>query len=79
MPSEILEVSPKSKVQCPVITVSPETKRSRDTSYFDGEISDSKSSLHVYGFHHTNNRPQLRMFVYSPGPTGNTIACVQCT
>ena len=36
--SEILKVSPKAKVQYLVITVSPEMKGSRNTSYFDGKI-----------------------------------------
>ena len=47
--SDILESSPKAKVQC-LVTVLSDMKKSRDTSYFDGEISDGKTSMRVYGY-----------------------------
>ena len=46
--SDILESSPKAKVQC-LVTVLSDMKKSRDTSYFDGEISDGKTSM-LYAF-----------------------------
>ena len=49
LPSDILESSPKAKVQC-LVTALSDMKKSRDTSYFDGEISDGKTSMRVYGY-----------------------------
>ena len=43
LPSDILEASPKAKVQCLVTAL----KKSRDTSYFDGEISDDGIHVHT--------------------------------
>ena len=42
--SDILESSPKAEVQCLVAALS-DMKKSRDTSYPDGEISDGKTLM----------------------------------
>lgn len=49
-PSDIQECSPKAKVQC-VVTGLSEMKntRGRDSSYYDGEISDGKTCIRVTG------------------------------
>ena len=49
LPSDILESSPKAKVQC-LVTALSDMKRSRNSSYFDGEISDGKTSMRLYGY-----------------------------
>lgn len=47
--SDFTECSPKAKVHCVVASLSP-MKESRGRSYFQGEVSDGKSVMRVYGY-----------------------------
>ena len=60
-PSEIKEASPKAKVQC-VVTALSEMKKSRDISYFDGQVSDGKKAMRVYGY---NDGVRMKLSFYN--------------
>ena len=47
--SEVVRVSPNAKIHAVVQSVSP-MKKSKTCSYFDGEVTDGKSTVRVYGF-----------------------------
>ena len=47
--SEFTQASPKAKVHCVVTSLSP-MKESRGRSYFQGEVSDGKLAMRVYGY-----------------------------
>ena len=47
--SEVVRASPNAKIHAVVQSVSP-MKKSKTCSYFDGEVTDGKSTMRVYGF-----------------------------
>ena len=47
--SEVVRASPNAKIHAVVQSVSP-MKKSKTCSYFDGEVTDGKSTVRVYGF-----------------------------
>lgn len=53
--SKVLHPSPKAKINAVLTNVSP-MKRSKTCSFFDGEITDGKSTMRVFGFDDTVRR-----------------------
>ena len=74
-PSEIKEASPKAKVQC-VVTALSEMKKSRDISYFDGQVSDGKKAMRVYGY---NDGVRRKLSFYKDNKASVTIDNCQVT
>lgn len=69
--SDIARPSPKAKVRGVVSTISP-MKKSKTCSYFDGELTDGKATMRIFGFDGSVRRKLLEE------GSGSAVAITNC-
>ena len=70
--SEVVQPSPKAKIRCVVTSLSP-IRPSKTCSFFEGEVTDGKGKMRVFGF---DSRVRRRLVDFQA--TKETVAMRNC-